>query len=406
MVSLNHQIENMTEKLLSIVVPTKNRYFYLKYLVTYFNQIKDLGIELIIQDNSDELEDQPDFKNFLENLDDPRIIYSFIEEGLSVIDNSDQALLKASGEYVTFIGDDDIFSYHLISFLKEAKAKNISAILPEKSSYSWPDITSRFYGNKLSGKFTQTKISGEKKIISTSEELDKVLELGGTEILELPRVYHGIVKRSILQRIYEDTGSYFPGPSPDMANAIALCNYLDQLLVIDIPFVISGHSSKSTGGQGAAGMHFGEIKNIAHLPQNTAKNWNSEVPFYWSGYTIYAESAIQAIKRLHLNEKLLKLNYNFLYATCLVFDTHYKERIIKTINESIDKKLGVSKIKINILYIKVWFKRIVFHLRNNMKYLFKNNNSEKVFGKNDIYDVAQLNDKMIEGYVNENGKFL
>ena len=406
MVSLDHQIENMTEKLLSIVVPTKNRYFYLKYLVTYFNQIKDLGIELIIQDNSDELEDQPNFKNFLENLDDPRIIYSFIEEGLSVIDNSDEALLKASGEYVTFIGDDDIFSHHLISFLKEAKAKNISAILPEKSSYSWPDITSRFYGNKLSGKFTQTKISGEKKIISTSEELDKVLKLGGTEILELPRVYHGIIKRSILQKIYDQTGSYFPGPSPDMANAVAICNFLDQLLVIDIPLVISGHSSRSTGGQGAAGKHFGEVANIAHLPKNTSQNWTSEVPFYWSGYTIYAESAIQALKRLNLADKLLKLNYNFLYATCLVFDTHYKERIIKTINESLDSKQGVSKVKINFLYVKVWLNRIVYHLKNNMKYLFKNGSSEKVFEKKDIYEVALLNDKMIEDYLNINSKFL
>ncbi|WP_185145804.1 glycosyltransferase [Chryseobacterium sp. SNU WT5] len=396
----------MTEKLLSIVVPTKNRYFYLKYLVTYFNQIKDLGIELIIQDNSDELEDQPDFKNFLENLDDPRIIYSFIEEGLSVIDNSDEALLKASGEYVTFIGDDDIFSHHLISFLKEAKAKNISAILPEKSSYSWPDITSRFYGNKLSGKFTQTKISGEKKIISTSEELDKVLELGGTEILELPRVYHGIVKRSILQQIYEDTGSYFPGPSPDMANAVAICNYLDKLLVIDIPLVISGHSKKSGGGLGVSGKHLGEISDFKHLPKETAGNWTKEVPMYWSGYTIYAESAIQALKRLNLADKLLKLNYNFLYATCLVFDTHYKERIIKTINSSVEKKIGVSKIKINFLYIKVWLKRISYHLKSNMRYIFKDGTNGSVFEKGDIYDVAILNDQMIENYLNSNMTFL
>ena len=38
--------------ILSIVVPTKNRFYYLEFLVKYFNSINSNEIELIIHDNS------------------------------------------------------------------------------------------------------------------------------------------------------------------------------------------------------------------------------------------------------------------------------------------------------------------------------------------------------------------
>lgn len=396
----------MSDKLLSVVVPTKNRYYYLKYLVAYFNDIKDNSIELIIQDNSDELDERPDFLKYLQKLQDSRIIYNYVEEQLSVVENSDRALLKATGEYVTFLGDDDIFSKYIVPFVKEIKEKNIEAVLPEKSSYSWPDIKSRLYGNKLSGKFTQTKITGYVHEVNAKSVLEKVIELGGTDIINLPRVYHAIVKRSVLNKIYQETNSYFPGPSPDIANAVAICKFIETFISIDIPFLISGHSSKSAGGQGAAGKHFGEIKNIAHLPKDTADNWTAEVPFYWSGFTIYAESVIQALKRLKLDHLLQNFNYNYLYAKCLVYDADFRDRIEDTIRVSSSKNLKISKIKINLFFVKFWYSRIVYHLNSNMKYVFKKNNSKSVFKRENSYDVAVLNDEMIELYLKGNERFL
>ena len=40
------------ETLLSIIVPTKNRYFYLKEMINMFQSYSNKSTELIIQDNS------------------------------------------------------------------------------------------------------------------------------------------------------------------------------------------------------------------------------------------------------------------------------------------------------------------------------------------------------------------
>lgn len=391
-------------KLLSIVVPTKNRYYYLKYLVDYFHSIDTDEIELIIQDNSD-VQDVI-FNAYLVNLGDCRIIYNYINGHISVVENSDRALLNASGEYITFIGDDDIFSKHIIGFVKEANDKNIDAILPLKSSYTWPDVKPRLYGEKLSGKFIETQITGTIKYLDVNSILDKVLRLGGTNILNLPRLYHGIVKHEILLKVRQKTGSFFPGPSPDMANAVALCRYVKSFIEVDVPFIISGHSGTSAGGQGAKGKHFGEIAELRHLPKNTASDWSLYVPYYWSGYTIYAESVIKALERMNLEALLEKFNYNYLYATCLVFDTNYKDRVKKNIR-AMQKVNQVSFIIILFYYFDVWKNRLMHHLINNLKLIFikeyigKKEIHKGIYQLEDIFQVAIINDELIEKKLNK-----
>ncbi|MBB4806189.1 hypothetical protein HNP38_001461 [Chryseobacterium defluvii] len=393
-----------TFPILSIIVPTKNRHYYLEYLVNYFHDLDCREVQLVIQDNSDDNEAQKKFFNSLQNLNDDRIIYNYVKESISVIDNSDLALSQATGEYVTFIGDDDIFSKYIIDLVKEIRSKNIDSVLPLKGSYSWPDIKSRLYGNKLSGKFTQTSVSGKITEIKPREEMDKLLKCGGTDILDLPRVYHGIVKLSVLKEIKESTGSFFPGPSPDMANAVALGINVRNHILIDIPYVISGHSKSSGGGMGASGRHIGEISNFKHLPKDTADNWSKEVPFYWSGYTIYAESMLQALKRLRKKDLLKKINYNYLYAMCLVFDTPYKDRIKSTIAKESESNPDISGFKIKLYYFQAWKDRIIFHLRKNLRYILPESKETGVYELSDTFEVAELNDEQILEFYNKNGK--
>lgn len=378
--------------LLSVVVPTKNRYYYLKYLLKYVKEISLSQIEVIVQDNSDDKVGQKDFENWLRDFkESTNIIYEYIDYPLSVIENSDLAVKKANGKYVMFIGDDDIFSKHVLKLLFYMDKESIHAAFPKNSSYSWPSVKSRLYGDKLSGKYTPTPHTAQIKVLSGYQELVKLLQTGGTDILQLPRVYHGIVSRKILESICRITGSYFPGPSPDMANAVAVSLCIDKYIVVDIPYIVSGHSRQSTGGQGAEGKHFGEIRDIKHLPVDTADNWNEEVPFYWSGYTIYAESVMQSLNRMKQDSLLEKINLNYLYATCLVFDTNYKDRIWKTINNN-KKDKGVSLFTICFLYVKVWFHRIAYHVKHNAQYLSSKKNTDKVLVFENILEVARYND--------------
>lgn len=378
--------------LLSIVVPSKNRYYYLKFLVEYFNSIQSDKMELIIQDNSD-LGINDDFIDFLGKTNDTRISYLYTSDELTIDENCDIAIGRAKGEYVTMIGDDDIFSKHIVEYIDNCKDDNVDAILPIKSSYVWPDVNPRLYKNKLSGWYSVKSFKYKRTRINVKKELENVLNLGGVKILNLPRIYHGIIRRDILEKIYIETNSYFPGPSPDMANAIAICQYIDTYEIIDVPLIISGHSLLSTGGQGAQGQHYGEISKIRHLPKDTAANWNEDVPFYWSGSTIYAESVIQALKRTNRIDLIKKFNFEYLIANCFVFDTNFKDRIEKVYGS----KNSSFKLKVKYYILLIWLKRINFHLTNNLSLIIpilKFNNTKR-FKKDNILEVALLNDEMI-----------
>lgn len=384
------------DTLLSIVVPTKNRYYYLEYFVHYFHSINSDKIELIIQDNSD-LDSNHDFLSLLNTIKDPRISYSYTRDDLSVVENCDRAVAKSKGEYVTLIGDDDIFSKHLIQFIEICRNTSVDAFLPVKATYTWPDVQPRFYKNKLSGIFRVTHFSGKTKKIDVNTILQRVIKLGGTQILNLPCIYHGAIKRTVLEQIFKESGSYFPGPSPDMANAIALCKFVKNYIVIDIPLIISGHSVSSAGGQGAQGQHFGDISKVKHLPKDTATNWTSEVPFYWSGNTIYAESVIQALKRMNMSQYLKLFNFAYLYASCLVFDPKFKEQVKKVMDKQNNGILSFKRLRTFMFFMKIWIKRIIFHLRHNLflwlPNFFKQKNTH--FQMNNIFDVAILNDELI-----------
>jgi len=380
---------------LSVVVPTKNRYDYLDFIIKYFLKIKSDRIELIIQDNSEPGAN----KKLLEDLhfyNDHRIKYFFIDGHISQTDNCDQAISHASGEYVTMIGDDDIFSKHLVGYCESWSKLGYEAILPNKASYIWPDVTPRLYQKAMSGVLRIQNYTGEIKVVDAVKLPLKISMLGGTDILNLPRVYHGIVKKEILDKVYAHCGSYSPGPSPDIANAIALCRYLSSYALIDLPLITSGQGIASAGGKGAQGNHYGEIDKIAQLPVGTAKNWNKKIPFYWSGKTIYAESALKAFAAMGMEREMKDFDYNYLYAACFVYDgsRDYRQRIFKVFKTNVNANV----FKVVGYFIKIWGLRINFHIKNNLKLLLQqgDNANNEISHVNDIDGVTEIIDKCIE----------
>jgi len=382
---------------LSIVVPTKNRHFYLEFIVNYFKSINSNEIELIIYDNSS-IKLRQNFISFLSTIKDERIKYFQDDKEMSQTENCDLAVSKASGEYISLLGDDDIFSKHILTYIEQWSEDQIEAILPVKGTYIWPDVKPRLYGNKQSGMFKLGLFSNKVVMIESEKILAKVLNTGGSDILNLPRVYHGIVSKKILNKIFEDCGSYFPGPSPDIANAVAICKYVKNYIIIDTPLIISGQCIKSAGGQGAEGKHYGEISKINQLPKNTAKEWSKKIPFYWSGLTIYAESVSKALEKMKMNEYFKKLNYEYLYASCLVFDSNYINKIKKCVKENMSL---FRRIKIFYYFLAIWFRRLFFHFRNNLVLFIPKILRPKLESsfKQNILEVAITNDKIIESKI-------
>ena len=84
--------------LLSIIIPTKNRYEYLRYCIESLSQLDTNITEIIIQDNSDNNED---FLIFLDSNDYKNVKYFYLADmNISQTENSELALQKADRKSV------------------------------------------------------------------------------------------------------------------------------------------------------------------------------------------------------------------------------------------------------------------------------------------------------------------
>ena len=358
------------QPLLSIVIPTKNRYEYLEILIKALLESQSQEFELIIQDNSD---NNNDFERYLETINDSRLKYNYLQSYLSVIENCDLAVGTSTGKYVIMLGDDDgILIEKSIELVKYLSKNNADAAIVNWIDYAWPDTIHAVWGDGLSGKIIVPRFTYSYKWLNSQQELKQVLHKGAAFGLgRLARIYHGIVKKEKLDAIKAETGTYFPGPSPDMANAVALTKYIETYIYADFPTIISGHSKKSTGGQGGEKKHHGSIAAQAHLPKDTVSKWSPKIPFFWSGPTIYSESARRSILATN-RESFLKINYAYLYACCFVFERAYTSEIIKAINlESNPYKRIVTFIKIIYFCIIIFISRIFNFATNLIQLKFK-----------------------------------
>lgn len=354
--------------LLTIVVPTKNRYSYLENFVKSFVAFDSSEIELVIQDNSDTQSD--DFLSFLEQVNDIRIRYSYRPGWLSVVENCDLGIEAAHGDYVSMIGDDDGMLFKVsLDLIRYCITKGHDAVIVNKADYYWPDTSHAVWKDLLAGNVFYKDYTYQVKPILVESELLKVLDEGAARTLRsLPRIYHGFIKKDLLNELKSISGSYFPGPSPDMANAIGLSRVVKNLIEVDIPAVISGHSKKSGGGMGGEKKHHGGIESQSHLPKETSALWSDKIPKFWSGSTIYAESAKEALRRTN-TPKQFKLNYTYLWAYCLVFESSYLKITIKTILKD------PLQIPLLIFYV---VGLVVFRGSNYIKNYFRFNNNSSL----------------------------
>ncbi len=353
MMILNLFINYFKNMLFSVIIPTKNRYTTLiKVVETILNFEYQDQIEIVIQDNSDDNSIITEFlrgKN--QNLN---LKYFYNNKSLSVIQNSDLAVLNSTGEFVCFIGDDDGIMPNIISTVQWMKEKGFDILRCKKPNYYWPDQKSNILSSDVSGVLTCGNFNEHYSILSTKEGLSKTLSRGGVILEFLPCLYHGIVSRKVLNRIYDLHFTFFPGPSPDMANAIALTQVCDSYVFVNFPVVISGKSAKSTGGAGVLHKHISRIEDVKHLPLETKANWTSKIPMYWTGPTIWAESVLKCLEKFKDYKSLKEFNYMYLYAYLKIFNYQHSKIIFKDFKEDLNIKYYWYLLTIFIFRVQVF----------------------------------------------------
>ena len=99
--------------LLSIAIPTRNRYQTMIPVLKSLISIPSDKFEIVVHDNSD---DNSEISDFLKNINDSRIKYFVSKNKMSQSENFNQVVYNCIGDYICLIGDDDFVLPTIINF--------------------------------------------------------------------------------------------------------------------------------------------------------------------------------------------------------------------------------------------------------------------------------------------------
>lgn len=304
---------------LSVVIPTRNRYKTLRTVVDQLLAWSSDDFEIVVEDNTD---DNSGFVDVLERHSrDARLRYAHFTGSRSMVENCEAAVSRARGEVLTVIGDDDLVARQCIDAARWMVDNDIDTLVSGVAGYTWPDMEHAVSIN--SGSNGKLVVPGASGSIGRPDprKLLRALSLSGAQRLgEAPRLYQALARRSVLQRIVADIGVCFPGPVPDMSSAIALGKHARACAVTDVPLIVSGQSRSSMSGQNSVRKHQGDIRSEKSLPADAAERWDPRIPRYWSAPTIWAETALKAAERTGQWNFIERFSFARVYAACLAYN--------------------------------------------------------------------------------------
>lgn len=314
----------MYEEKLSIIIPTKNRQEYALQCIRTVLGFQREDFEIVVQDNSDDnrLEEE------LTSIQDSRIVYNYVPRCLSFCSNFEHAVEASSGDYIIIIGDDDGISSYIFDVIDNAREKGIEAINYSKNiSYYWPNAVE---GNKNNGKLVIRDVIPYVHTVDCSQEASKMMRQGdfNYQNYQFPRVYHGIVKREVFDNVRDKTGHYFGGLTPDIYSSVSLSFYVKKMAYINFPLSFYGICASSGSADSITGRHRGELKEAPHFRGTNGYKWDDEIPYIYTVDTIWAESALKAIKENGKQNEVLPLNlFNYIAYLCKR-NVQFKDRFI------------------------------------------------------------------------------
>jgi glycosyltransferase involved in cell wall biosynthesis len=363
-----------TLPLLSIVIPTRNRFDYATFSIQSVLGILSPLLQLAVEDNSDD--DKLD--NWVrKNISDRRLVYHHSKARVSMSTNYDNALDLATGEYVSLIGDDDGVNPEIIAATKWAKHNEYDAIVPSSViNYVWPDLNMESRGAMKAGELRVLHFTGKKTFPDPEIEMRKCVCDAGQVFHKLPKAYYGIVRKKCMDKVKQKTGTYFPGISPDMAAALSVANFTKRICHVDYPLFVPGSSANSNAGLSGLNKHIGRLCDQPHLPATCEDNWSKIVPAFYSVQTIWAEAAVSSLRAMGREDILKLFNVPKLFALCYIFHRRYLNlRIFYQALRSASTNCLFGTLQLFYyfgcwykLQIKIFIKRLLF--KRNFDYVY------------------------------------
>ncbi len=227
--------------LLSIVIPTLDRPDTLRHaLATMAGQPSQADCEFIVQNNGG----NPEIAKMVADLQDARFKHFVSDTVLTMTDNWEAALGHASGEYITFLGDDDgLMPYACATASDLLSGRKIDLLSWSAYSYYWPGYYHPAFRNRL---LAEIDLTSSVKRVRSRDELARIFSFQA-HYAHLPMIYNSFVRRSVIDRMRAACGRYFIGLSPDVASGIANAALTESFVRLSRPLSMAGFSQHSTG---------------------------------------------------------------------------------------------------------------------------------------------------------------
>ncbi len=353
-------------KLLSVIVPTRNRQAYCLESIKSIITDLDTRCELIVQDNSS----NDSLRSMIADLDSTIVTYNYNPAPLSFVDNFEEALTISTGKFFIILGDDDSTTKDIVRIVEYMDRENVESVSSSfVVDYIWPNENIVKY---KTGHLSIPKYKGGSVDIDVMKSLDGLVKNGflSYQTYNLPRTYHGIVKRSCMDEVKRRGGRYFGGLTPDIYSTVALACVVRNHKVIDFPFSIAGACPASATVNAQVGGHAGQLKDAPHFAHRGNYEWEPLIPRYYSVETIWAETAIKALKDMKCTDWVQNFDMYKLYIYGIYNNRKYILKEAATETVALHQILHISKgkhlLNLGFKFIRSFFKKISQSKQQNM----------------------------------------
>lgn len=281
----------------SVVIPCHDRLDLLKEAIYTVLEQDWADWELIIFDNASKNE----LSSYVKQLDDARIIYDRSDEFLPVTDSWNRAINMATGNYITFLGDDDGLTPNYFSRIAQIIQKYEAPELLYSAIYQFvhpgvaPWAQAGYIAEVKNGFFFKEK---KEPFMLSPKQVSKALQ--GSIRLRRNFTFNiqaFVFSREFLSRL-KQLGPIFHSPFPDyyIAN-VALANSKSTLVIPD-PLCIAGVSKASVGYTVFNNLEdqFSKLLNTKLIQDplyNNIKQFLLPGPLYNSNYILTMEHVLK-----------------------------------------------------------------------------------------------------------------
>lgn len=316
--------------ILSIVIPTRNRVECAASCIEAALEATQRS-EIVVADSGD----GDDLWHAIQarGLDTARVRYVRTPPDWNVVENFEGALTHCRGEFVLYLGDDDLVGPHIEQVCEWAARNRVDAVVGYGNrfgvAYYWPGVTSKYFGDAYAGRVFVWSHTGKVTRIDPREQIAAAERNVGGGLARLPRVYHGLVARELLDRVRQRHGRVFGGVSPDIFSAVLIADASRNPVFLDYPFCIPGASPRSEAGSGAARTDRQRFEDSPYLKRFAGLQWDPAIPRFFAPYNVWAYSLNEALKLR--GRPLTPASLGRLYARCLVYCWSYRSEVMRCV---------------------------------------------------------------------------